>query len=141
MGILTDFFIATPQEALAADLRLGPASKFPTAQLKSVEIVKVLQLDAILGDHELDFDRVMPLGEKTTEGPWLFQLPPALVDQLAALSDIESVEVARRWAETPEWAAEPGPSRAAASTALREIRAIARRARADEKPVLLWLST
>ncbi len=84
---------------------------------------------------------MMPLGEKTTEGPWLFQLPPTLVDQLAALSDTESVEVARRWAETPEWAAEPGPSRGAASTALREIRIIARRARAEGKPVLLWLST
>lgn len=139
--MLTDFFIATPEEALAADLRLGPASRFPTAQLKSVDIVKVLQLDAILGAHELDFKRMRPLGEKTTEGPWLFQLPSTLVDQLVALSDAQSIEVARRWAETPEWAAEPGPSQAAARSALTELRALAPRARASGKPILLWWSS
>jgi len=109
MGILADFFVATPDDALkyaapgsfqdaALKLRVAPV------EYKSFTTVEIGTLWAILANEEWSVAK-HDLIDESLEGEeesWLFRFPPALVELLADATDKELSLANAKWATTEE---------------------------------------
>ena len=111
MGILSDFFVATPEDLKRLDLSRGPAGVFPTVQAKRVDPVKLATLQAVveggsdIGELITAIDAAM-LGDE--EGPWLVTVPPSVTSALAGADSAGLSRLAASWAATEEWVADGG---------------------------------
>ncbi|WP_328422043.1 hypothetical protein OG470_07360 [Micromonospora sp. NBC_00389] len=123
MGMITDYFVTSPERAMTL-AEWGPAGKdVPTLEMKWVEpAVLGSILWAIIEDapvpegHRLPYDldrfdasdQLMALSEEQTSG--LVQIADGFVQALAALPDMRIAAVAARWATAEEWVGpwEPG---------------------------------
>jgi hypothetical protein len=88
MGVLTEYFAATPAELAGLDIRRGPRD-WPGAILTNgVTDNELAGLEYVLlgGDLQAFYEREPEwVGEELPNGPWLMQVPTALADALAAV--------------------------------------------------------
>jgi hypothetical protein len=192
MGVLTDFFRATPaqlrasykgwREPLATPMkqrRLNPFTKqmmevnewdpapdvevtdpgpisppSPSIDLKGMSQIEVEMLcEVLLGEgHDAAESLYRPALIGPTDGPWLTEIPAALVNALSALSEDRIAPVARQWVEL--WEADQatiasGPrrdeegirsDREAFEYALRMLHTFARETVAEGKVLYMWMS-
>jgi len=117
MGVLTDFVAVPRGEAAVVCASLCPSRDFDGMDAKGIDTIKLATLYALLTDGEYDpsfmNDRLCSGGD---DGPWVFEVPPTLVDRLAVLRDEQFVSVASRWATTDELRLEGWPPDAVRKT-------------------------
>ncbi|MGR6317366.1 hypothetical protein Q2K19_06130 [Micromonospora soli] len=143
MGILTDYFAARPEQALAA-ADTGPGDDLAPFRSKFLEpTVLVGRLWAAIRHGGLDLAAEdLSTGEARVdgnddEGPYLLRLKPAFVSELAALPDERIDDVAAVWRAAEEWMGEPDEKLVAGIVG--ELRRVARRAVADGVHAYCWI--
>lgn len=114
MGLLTDYFAATPEQAAACRLEGPSDEELPVASLKLVDPSVLLgKLWAGVAGQPFGPEYYADdglVGEPLADGPWLVKIKPVCRAVLAGISDEEQVrQAAAGWAEAAEWfgAAEP----------------------------------
>jgi hypothetical protein len=150
MGILTDVFVATESEALAAPLDCTiPGHLFPTVEGKRVAAVELTCLHMALLDEDPDAIDVETFLARATwptvrnwdNEVWVERVPALLVEALAGLTDDEAPLVAHRWMQSEQmrfdwelwdtsWVVDY----------VRALAHLARQALASGKAVFLWVS-
>lgn len=106
MSVLSDFFLATPQEVQTCSEEDVLNNRFPILLAKNLTPTELASLEQILLGTDfgplmknLDHALVRDFG---TEGPWIYPVRPALVETLVNLPSTEIAEVASAWAATEE---------------------------------------
>jgi hypothetical protein len=134
MGLLTEFFIASADQAakLAED---GPQdASVPAVFGKDVDTVKIATLNRLIidpaGELRLDIDE--PVNVDQPDGPWLFVMRDEVTAAIGGLADDQISAAAQNWAATEEWLRDLGDS-ANLAPFLGDLRDLARRA---DPPVL-----
>ncbi len=114
MGILADLFVATnstarmyEQRHLSGDL----GDEYDRAEFRGFTDLNLGMLWALIDGQEFDFaqyslEEVVPPDES-----WLFRLPPAFVQKLEGLKDLDIDKLAESWANTEEMACKPSDVR------------------------------
>jgi hypothetical protein len=105
MGNLTDFVIANDNEGSAIGESDHPAAQWPTLETKGVDTIKLATLvSAITGQGDVAaITRSFTFAGGDEEiGPWVFKLPPEVVDVIAKLPAGNVQDVAAKWAATEE---------------------------------------
>lgn len=163
MGLLTDYFAATPDQAAAVDIRTGPtkpAEESARQDIPSVDgtvrtpqriedvlavtgvepTVTMATLEAILTGAD-DMDIIEgggePIADGGPEGPWLVALRPQLQVALLATPPGGWQAVAERWVATEELVGTPA---SAAVSFLEELAVLARRASDGDQRLYCWVS-
>ena len=134
MGLLTDFFMASPSELAAWDLGPPHLTFESTLQCVGVDPVKLENLASLMGLTPLELAPQRDEGERGL----LFRLPGPLLDGLASLKDGSLAELSELWAATEEWTKVQGVS-ADLVEHLRGLRELASDARRARKDVYLWM--
>jgi hypothetical protein len=164
MGLLTDYFAATTEQAAAIDIRTGPtgpadesARQDPpsgdgtTRAPRRIEdvltvtgiepTVTMATLEAILaGADDIDIiesDAEPIIADGGPEGPWLVTLRPQLQAALLSTPPGGWPAVAERWVATEELVGTPA---SAAVSFLEELAALARRASDRDQRLYCWMS-
>ena len=142
MGILTDIVVADRTKAKEVCESECPSREFAGLDIKGIDTTKLGLLHAILtgGKHDPRFMSDV-LYARHEEGPWVIEVPPDLVNRLAALNPEEIEATGKTWAATEEfspkydnWPAE------AVQQCLQKLVELSTRAVADGKSVLLWMA-
>ena len=161
MGLLTDVFIASREDMMAADLaNNSPSELFPTLSAKRVDPMKFMLLDAIVAGEDaaaietdpaafaarLDerFRCVRDLGEEmdTDAWAWVYELPIGLAKALGRLTSAEIGSVGTRWARTQEWRADGVATAQAIASIIQYLNnlcQLAARAQREGKCMFLWM--
>jgi hypothetical protein len=105
MGILTELFLATDDEARAYDG--DSAERFESVQLGGLTSLHFETLWSILdgkewGPESHGLEEVRPSGHT-----WTFKFPAAYVERLRALDSRGTSAAAKQWAATEELACDP----------------------------------
>ncbi len=143
VGILTEYFAATPERARAA-AATGPDDELDPLRCKNVE-------PFVLGGALWEAIRAGRLGSPRAglhaggeridghddEGPYLIRLAPDFVAELAALPDERLRPVAAQWRTAEEWLGEPEVDPLVELVA--ELRRVARAAGADGLDAYCWM--
>jgi hypothetical protein len=141
MGVLTDLVIAEEHDAAHIATSKYPLGEFTGIAIKGVNSVKLATLHSILSG--MPFKDLLvhyaPVAEASEEGPWVFLLPTDLVGKLANLSEAEIVNIAAQWGNTKEFQLDKW-SQTDVAAVLGNIANLARKASAQEKRVLAWMS-
>lgn len=143
MGVLTDFVVADladAQKVCASSAPYQDFDGFAGLDADGMDTVKLSSLHAILnseGVRSSIHDIVCSGGEN---GPWVCEVPPDLVQRLAALTAQQLEVAARQWAATEEfsprydnWPLE------AVQEVLNDLATLCKRAVAQRKSVLMWM--
>jgi hypothetical protein len=144
MGVLTDFVVADPADASRVGNSACPSRDFAGMDAKGIETVKLGRLSANLAGEPYDrsFMGASALRYETSEdGPWVFELPPTFVHPLVGLDAEELRSAAISRPETEGFSPKYGRwSADIVQTLLEELAALCRRAAAEDKAVLMWMS-
>ncbi|MGJ7502094.1 hypothetical protein ACSFBF_17185 [Variovorax sp. ZT5P49] len=143
MGILSDFFVASPEEALRYANRIEEPDEgdeieelLEPVQYKRFTDIEITTLWAIMEDKEWDVDRHMleyvELGEDNDA--WLNRFPDELTTLLTQVDSASLVPVLERWANTEELACEPTELH----PVMEDLRRLAAEAVGKKKSVYLW---
>jgi hypothetical protein len=136
MGLMCDFFVASPEEAARhpdGDLACVEATGF--TGLECGRLWALLAGEPYAARHALEIVGVRG-GVRGREGPWLMQFPAPLIALLAALSPAAIAPVAAAWVATDEL---DGMAEAAAADMLHALHALARDAVAQAPVRTLYL--
>lgn len=144
MGILTDYFAATPQQASSAIMD-GPGEEVAPARFKFLEPAVLLgrlwaamrHRDLAAWTDELSTEVGRVDDNPDIEGPWLVKLRDDFVTELAALADEQVTMAAKVWAEAEEWVGPTSP--AAAEEIVRQLRDVARHAASPDQAMYCWI--
>ncbi len=143
MGVLTDFVIANRSDAQKVCDSACPARDFSGLDAKGFDPVKLGTLYAIVIGADIDPSTVgvPPLATGGDEGPWVTEVPPHLVEQLARLDAKRIAQVANDWAKTDEFSPQYDhwPLKAVHDV-LDDLARLCVRAAAEKKSVLMWMS-
>jgi hypothetical protein len=142
MGLLTDFIVATREDALqyTAFFESGnplPPDRFQIAAHKNFTDLSLGILWAALCNEEWRVERheLEHLGEPTEGGPWLFHFP---VEFTRLLSSVDSAALDRI---AGAWVGEDVPGNAdELKPVLHDLRNLAGQARLNGKDLCLWVS-
>ncbi len=139
--LLTDFIVASPDEAQAICDDLQHHEHWPCLQTKGLDNAVVGDLLAALGDDTEAL--AMTAGDRIIfqagdEGPWIFQLPKSLTEKLSRLEDQQIPDIALLWVKGE--ASYNDEDAQGLETALRQLRNMARLAEHAKLSVLLWMS-
>ena len=143
MYLLSDFFIATQEQAEALDIMKSPVLSLPTVLARGVGFDELMGLLTIIaGSHARgplfppDQHPIRP-GPKD-DNPCILRVPMAVCTGLANADDDRLQEWAAAWALTKDWI-EAGfpPSRLA--LLLKNLAGLARQAAAAESFFFVWL--
>jgi hypothetical protein len=138
MGILSDFFVATADEARRYDDGKG----FPgDARIQSggLTVLELSTLWAALEGRSWDvgtLDDFELIREDDGGERLVHRLPDAFVGKLLASSDSDLQVAAARWAQTDEMGCSPADARPVIDHLVR----LAGRATAEKKGLFLWMS-
>ena len=139
MGVLTEYFITTSDNAANMNADAFPTEMFEGVELKGVDNVILAELDAML--RGVAFDEAVAASTMiqtlSDDGPWVLSLASELVNALANLSDTASASLALRWIECEELA---GWTSEDAAYALDQLRFLAKKAVSSGLDMFLWLS-
>jgi hypothetical protein len=127
MGLLTDFFIASPHELERLDRRGGPAALFPTVQAKGFDTVELAQLHEWLTGETADPTD----GEKEGEfgDTWVIRLTDGFTRAIAQMDSERMAQFAEEWLLSADEAA-----------VLQEVSALARRGAREGRQLHVWMS-
>ena len=147
MGVLSDILIARPDEAGPINAAAGGHDLHgPRLPSKAIDTIKLGTLSQILAGRPADDVDIVAsfmldavLHEASEDGPWVYLVPDDFTAKLATLDDETENRAARQWAETDEFKLSRWPQDAVREY-LHDLVAHARRARADGKSLLLWMS-
>ncbi|HET7458127.1 MAG TPA: hypothetical protein VFJ74_10795 [Gemmatimonadaceae bacterium] len=141
MGVLSDLVAAPSTAAEAIGRTRGPARQFGGIDIKGIDTIKLGMLHAMLTGETFEslFPAYDPVVSVSDDGPWVFELPSALVQRLGALDEPALSATAASWARTEEFEAD-GWSPKDVHAVLRDICAVARQARSAEHSLFLWMS-
>ena len=136
--MLGEFFAARESE-IDDELLEAPFERLQTVEAKGLTDINLATPGEILGigSYEDLVDQFTATGPADNDDVGLFRLPHDLRDALAGLVDVD--EPARRWIATEElqrdeWQFEDG------ERVLREVSALARRAREEQRELWYWWS-
>ncbi|MBO0698606.1 MAG: hypothetical protein J2P46_09440 [Zavarzinella sp.] len=142
MGVLTDFVVVDHKHARRVLKSACPSRDFGGLDAKGIDTVKLGTLHAVLVGGEYDPSFMTDcLHSGGVEGPWVFEVPDDLVQRLAQLSPRQLVAAGKKWAVTEEFSPkfENWPAEAVQQV-LGDLADLCRRAAAEGKPVLMWMS-
>lgn len=146
MGVLSDVIIARRDEAAAINETLGGHhGQWKTLFSNGIDAVKIGTLSTIINGPSPGAIEIATqladnaLSTVSEDGPWVFLMPADLVSSLAALDGETERRVASEWAATEEIRHSRWPPGAVESY-LHDLVGFARRAVADKKDLLLWMS-
>lgn len=141
MGVMSDLVVAPAGEAERVAQAQVPSQTFDGIDIEGVDSVKFNTLHSILTGRS--FEELLPLYDPVVtvsdDGPWVFQIPPDLVTQLAALDDAGMAGVARRWAATEEFVLDNWDE-SDVTSALSAISSLSKRAIDSGQALFLWMS-
>jgi hypothetical protein len=144
--MLTDFVVAPVEEVRAVLVAPASARTWPRLQAKSVDPVKLCSLWAIVEGRAVEPEAVATctqgfaeLGAGGPSGPWVAQVPQALVARLAQTSAAQLVSVAKAWAQTEEAKLDGWREQDASETVLRLVE-LSKVAVSNKRALLLWFS-
>jgi len=146
VGVLTDYFVARDdQDAARAHNTVGGPRQagFKTAAWKSIDPVVTLAVlnEIVTGTNALEWikthggDVEMVAGGNDDER-WVFRIAPLHVDALMQLPE-DVRPIAERWAKSEEL---DGADPKDLAEVLRDLRALAREARASSQQLYCWVS-
>ena len=141
--MLTDFVVASPEEAAAVSASLNRRSDWACFESKGLDNSTLAALwsaiDPSVDASALEGEAHVVFSGPDRNGPWVFDLPTHFVRQLAALPRDSFLPVAERWVKSPELshARWRGSDVVPAIVSLNEIASIAIQ---KEKALLLWMS-
>jgi hypothetical protein len=144
VGILSDFFVAAPDQITEEHFRRGPAGTYPTVQAKRftpVEMVELLQVvrpdhpgGATGQRHAFPLVLTCPSGEA-----WVVSCPADLRDALAEASADDLIRYASRWAEADQLRF-IGMDATALAALLADLAPLARLGQVRNEALYLWMS-
>ena len=107
MGLLADFVVATPEDALKYESFLEhgnwvPADRFRRAQYKNFTPLALGFLSAILRHEKWDVERHGLEDVSHTDETWLQRFPEELVNLISMLDEAAANRVADAWAQNKE---------------------------------------
>ncbi|MEO1202858.1 MAG: hypothetical protein AAFX10_09130 [Pseudomonadota bacterium] len=141
MGLLADFFVAPPDEALqyedSLSNRAASVERFKPAEYRNLTGLEIGILWAMLIGEEWSVDKHMLTEVRSSDGgeTWLLSFPPGLVDVLAGMTDKELDSAAVEWASIEElslW--EPEHTKGL----LDDLRRLSNDAKSSGKELFLW---
>jgi len=141
VSILTDFIVAAPSEAEAICADQNHHNRWPCLQLKSLDNIKLSALLSVFGeqsDAEALEGETFLIHCPSKEGPWVFHLPDVLTDHLSKLDSQTIPSTAAQWAENEELQFD-GWSESDVEPVLEMLCDIARKAKSEQKSLLLWM--
>lgn len=140
MGVLTDFVVADLAEAQTVCDSSCPCQDFDGFDAKGIDTVKLGTLHAILRGEVYSHSGDTVLCSGGEDGPWVFEVPPELMQRLAALTAQQLEVTARTWAATEEFSPryDDWPLEAVQEV-LNELAALCKRAVTQGKSVLMWM--
>ncbi len=143
MGLLSDFFIATPEEVRRLDLHRSPADRLPGFQAKGIDPVKLAILEscvegAPLEAHPESLEQMM-VRDAGEDGPWVMKIPAHVMKGLAGATPQQLRQWAQGLAETEEWGFDSGAAKEA-SRVLKAVAKLAREAEAKGRRLYVWHS-
>ena len=141
MGILADFFVATPEDAREYAMPDGLAAPALRARLEPAEYKQFTSLEigtlwAILAQEEWNVSR-HNLVDDSLEGKeesWLFRFPQPLVELLATATDSDLASANARWAATEELSCSPTDL----LPITQDLQRLAKKSVATSNPMYLW---
>jgi hypothetical protein len=140
--MLTDFVVASPEEAAAVSASNSRQSTWPCFESKGLDNSTVAALwsalDPLADASSLESEAHL-IFTASKEGPWVFNLPNPLVTGLAALPSESLLPVAERWVKQPELAY-AGWRGSDVAPAIESLKAIASVAVQKQQSLLLWMS-
>ena len=140
MGVLTDLFIASPEDLESKDLALLPLQEngFPAVQAKNIDPSALSSWEELLtgvrppeADYEAELSSVFDGGP---DSPWVGAVRDQFVEAFAKASDNQLIDVAVAWSK--EMRAED--EEVIIVQILKEVRALAIEARASRRKMYLW---
>ena len=139
MGVLSELIIGDQKKAERIAKMGMPSKVFEGIDIKGIDTIKLANLNAILSQKTYEDFEFMhdPIG--STEGTWVFLIPPDLVATLASLKSESIAGIALEWGKTEEFRLEKWPEPLIEQT-LSEICDLASKALAAKRDVLLWMS-
>ena len=108
----------------------------PSVEVKRFDPVKLSSLAKLLGVKGKASGEPLDV---TAEEHWVLPISTKLVAALAKLDDKKRPAIAKEWAATEEWKLDKGTV-AGLSTLLADLKQLAARSVADDKPMFLWMS-
>jgi hypothetical protein len=138
MGVLTEFFVATTEQAADAASSGPYGHEVPAMLAKSIDPVKVATLLRIIrGLADVDLNVADPVDVDRPEGPWLDVIHDEVTTAIAHLADDRISAVGTAWATTEEW---HGAAASELIPMVRELRDLARQAHPPSHRLYLWMS-
>lgn len=114
MGLVSDFFAATPEEVEKLNLRVGPQPPLLAVKARRVDPVKLVGLQSLV--EGCSVDALLPgidglfVRSHSDDGPWVVSVPLTVVEALKAADQPRVAQLAAAWAATEEWVADGGTS-------------------------------
>lgn len=143
MAVLTDILVA-PEVDIPAIVEQWPGVKnWPSFQASGLDSLVLSDLAAALGRSALaqSVEEIDPASFRNeASGPWLYVLPAEFRDQIAAIPSDRTSAVAKAWSQGEE-ASDRGMTAQDAERLLVAIQGLATKARDEQKPMLLWVSS
>jgi hypothetical protein len=141
VGLLADFFVATPEDALqyGTFVQNGepiPADRIQVVSYKNFTPLALERLWAILRREEWDVKRhnLEYVFHSEDGESWLFRFPNEMVQRLSALKETDLHQVAGAWVNPPEV---PGNSDELLPV-LMDLKQLAARSQMHDRNVYLW---
>ena len=139
---LADAFVSNDETVKSITASTHPSRDLGGVDVKSVDVVKLGQLHALITGKA--FQDVLPefLPEAhivSDDGPWVYRFPAVLQKTLAALREPEIAQLAERWSKIREFALDRIPAQRVASI-LRDFVRLAQSAEGRAERLYLWNS-
>jgi hypothetical protein len=143
MGVLSDFFIATDDEAQSFDASSSPVNAFPTFQARRIDVVKLVLLQCAIDgstfEAHLDLLDTLFLRSESDDGPWVLIVPIDIQKALASADDYQLDQYGIAWASTEEWISDGGkPGEVIAC--LKDLARLAKQAEKENRNIYLWVA-
>lgn len=139
VGVLTDYFVATADQAAALALRGPQHGRLPAMQAKWILPMRLGALYAIIADlGEADPEVDEPVDVDRPDGPWLTVIRDEVTAAIAAVSDESVASVGNAWAMTEEWQRDPASAEEVIAI-VRELRKLAQHAGPPARRMYLWM--
>lgn len=139
MGLISDFIVANPEDALQYEqfMQAGQVDRFEIAEYKNYTPLALEMLWAILSGEECDVGRYSLEHVAHSEGgeTVLERLPDELVGRIACLDDSAVDAIAEKWGlryEVPGDGEDQKPM-------LRDLRRLAAHSLRQEKGLYIWI--
>ncbi len=144
MGILSDFFVASPEQIATDQFESGPAGSYPTVESKGITEIELEELLQILRTGNVgnplplrdDFPLVLTC---PSEEAWVFGCPSDLRDALAGATENNLADYASRWAATEQSGFHRFDETSLLSL-LADLADLSRQAQTRNESLYLWIS-